>query len=96
MTGQAPAPGRDEIIVAAPDSRTLCHSRDHTRLGCLAEVVVTFGEMGTTAWDKDALWPDSWGRSYPMCGECFDTTRQIAQHARPGLVITDTTRAPAR
>jgi hypothetical protein len=95
MTSQVPAPGRDQIIVTAPASRTLCHSRQHTRLGVLAAVVVTFGELGTNTWDKDALWPGTWGRSYAMCGECWDTTRQVAQHARPGLAVTDTTRAPA-
>jgi hypothetical protein len=76
VTDPASAPGRDEIIVTTPAGRTLCHSREHTRLGCLAEVVVTFGELGTGAWGKDALWPDSWGRSYVMCGECCCATRR--------------------
>ena len=92
---QPPAPGHDEIIVTAPGDRTPCHSREHARLGVLAEVTVTFGELGTR-WQRDALWQDSWRRSYAMCGECWDTTRQVAQSARPGLVITDTTRTPAR
>lgn len=70
----------------------MCHALSHARLGVLAEVVVTFGELGTR-WQRDALWQDSWGRSYPMCGECWDTTRQIAQHARPGLVISTTPQA---
>ena len=94
MPEQAAAPGHDEIVVTAPAARTVCHSRQHARLGVLAEVVVTFGELGTK-WQREALWQDTWGLSYPMCGECFDTTREIAQSARPGLVITDTTRAPA-
>jgi hypothetical protein len=81
------APGLDEIAVAAPPGRCLCNSREHARLGCLAEVVVTFGELGTR-WHPDALWQDCWGRSYPLCAECWDTVRQIAANRRPGLVIT--------
>jgi hypothetical protein len=92
---QPPAAGRDEIVVAAPDGRQVCHSRGHARLGVLAEVVVTFGELGTAAWDKDALWPDSWGRSYAMCPECWDLTRQVAQRHRPGLLVIAGT-GPAR
>jgi hypothetical protein len=30
-----------------------------------------------------------------MCGLCWDVTRQVAQARRPGLISTDTTRAPA-
>jgi hypothetical protein len=93
--GQPPAPGHDEIIVTAPPARTVCHGREHARLGVLAEVVVTFGELGTAAWGKDALWPGCWGRSYPMCPECWQTTRQVAQARRPALVITGTTAAHA-
>ena len=77
-------------MVAAAVARTVCHAREHARLGVLAEVMVTFGELGTR-WQRDALWQDSWGRSYAMCPECWGTTRQVAQNARPGLVITGTT-----
>jgi hypothetical protein len=92
---QPPAPGHDQIIVAAAAEHTVCHARGHARLGVLAEVVVTFGDLGTR-WQRDALWQDSWGHSYAMCPECWATTRQVAQACRPGLVITGTTRAPAR
>ena len=51
---QPPAPGHDEIIVTAPDGRQVCHSRGHARLGVLAEVVVTFGELGTR-WQPGAV-----------------------------------------
>ena len=91
MADQAPAPGHDEIVVAAPAGDRLCNTLQHARQGCLAEVIVTFGELGTR-WRRDALWQDSWGRSYPMCAECWDTTRRIARQARPGLVVTDATR----
>ena len=80
--------------MTAPADRTLCHSQEHTRLGVLAEVVVTFGELGVR-WQRDALWQDAWGRSFAMCGECWDTTRQIAQGVRPGLVITEPARPVA-
>lgn len=95
MTDSPPAAGHDEIIVTAPRERTVCHAREHARLGVLAEVVVTFGELGTAAWDKDAVWPGCWGRSYAMCGECWQAARQVAQARRPALVITGTTTAPA-
>jgi hypothetical protein len=39
--------------------------------------------------------PAAGDRSYPMCGLCWDVTRQVAQARRPGLISTDTTRAPA-
>ncbi len=44
---QPSAPGHDQIMVAAVAERTVCHARGHARLGVLAEVVVTFGELGT-------------------------------------------------
>ena len=94
MTDSPPAPGHDEIIVTSPDGRQVCHSRGHARLGVLAEVVVTFGELGTHG-QPDAAFQDWWGRSYPMCGECFQAVREVAQACRPALVITGTTRAPA-
>jgi hypothetical protein len=84
---QPPAPGHDEILVAAATGRTVCHARGHARLGVLAEVVVTFGELGTR-WHRDAIWQDSWGRSFAMCPECWATTRQVAQARRPSLIIT--------
>ncbi len=93
--GQPPAPGHDQIMVAAAAGRTVCHARGHARLGVLAEVVVTFGELGTR-WQPGALWQDSWGQSYTMCPECWATTRQVAEACRPGLVITGTTHAPRR
>jgi len=88
-----PAPGHDEIIVAAPDGRTVCQARGHARLGVLAEVVVTFGELGTR-WQPDAVFSDCWGGSYAMCAECWQAAREVAQARRPALVITATT-APA-
>ena len=95
MGDRRPAPGLDEIVVTAPPGRCLCNSREHARLGCLAEVVVTFGQLGTR-WHRDALWQDSWGRSYPMCRECWDTIRQIAASRRPALVITEAAAPPPR
>jgi len=95
MTDQPPAPGPDEIVVAAPPGRCLCNSREHTRLGCLADVIVTFGQLGTR-FQPDALWPECWGRSYPLCAECWDTVRQIAHNRRPALTITQATSPPSR
>ena len=78
--------------MAAPDGRQVCHSRGHTRLGVLAEVVVTFGDLGIR-WQPDAVFPDCWGRSYAMCGEYWQAAREVAQARRPALVITGTTPA---
>lgn len=91
---QPPAPGHDEIIVTAPGGRTVCHARGHARLGVLAEVVVTFGDLGTR-WQPGAVFQDCWGHSYPMCGECWQAAREVAQARRPALVITGTT-TPAK
>jgi hypothetical protein len=88
--GQPPAPGQDEIIVAAPDGRQVCHSRGHARLGVLADVIVTFGELGTR-WQPDAVFQDCWGRTYPMCTECWQAVREVAQARRPALAITGPT-----
>jgi len=93
MTEQQAVPGRDEIAVAAPRDRPSCHSLTCRNQGRLAEVIVTFGQWGT-AW-PDALWLDCWGPSYPMCGQCWEATRQLALATRPGLVICDTTSPPA-
>jgi Golgi phosphoprotein 3 (GPP34) len=82
------APGCDEIAVATPPGRYLCFSLAHQRQGQLAEVLVTFGQLGSR-WQPDALWQDCWNRTYPMCVPCWDTTRRTAQQRRPGLVIHD-------
>jgi hypothetical protein len=91
---QPPAPRHDEIILTAPAARTVCDSRGHARLGVLAGVMVTFGELGTH-WQPDAVFQDCWGRSYPMCQECWQAVREVAQARRPHLVITGATTAPA-
>ena len=91
MTGQPPAPGRDEITVTAPAGRVVCNTLQHARLGVLADVVVTFGELGTEKWHRDSVWPGCWGQSYPLCSECRDITVQVAKGRRSSLVITDTT-----
>jgi len=88
VTDNPPTPGHDQITVTTPAARSMCNTREHTRLGVLADVVVTFGTLGTAACNNDALRPETWGRSYPMCAECWEATRQVAQRHRPGLVIT--------
>ena len=76
-----------------PGEGELCHALTCRRAVMAALVVVTFGALGTR-W-PDALWPGSWHQSYPMCAQCWQTTRQVAQHARPALVICDATSPPA-
>jgi hypothetical protein len=93
MTEPQAVPGLDEITVATPEGRPLCHSLACRNQGRPAEVIVTFGQLGTF-W-RDALWLDCWGRAYPMCGPCWDRTRQVAQQARPALAIREAASAPA-
>ena len=59
-----------------------------------AQVTVPLGQMGTPGQHRQAVWMEAWGKSYPMCGPCWEATRQVARPAaRP--VITGTTCAPA-
>lgn len=90
----APRPGRDEITLTAPDRQQLCHDRQHSKASRAAAVIVTFGKLadpGSGSYSPDALWPQSWGLSFPMCGPCWDTARQVAERARPDLIIRDMT-----
>ena len=84
-------PGRDQIVLTVPDSGTLCHSLGCRRAGRPAQVIATFGVLndpGAAYHDRAALWREQWGRSYPMCGTCWEQTRQVAATYRPGLVVT--------
>jgi hypothetical protein len=94
MPARIPSPGHDEIALTPPAGQQLCSSREHTRLGRPAEVVAVFGELGIR-WHSDALWQDLWGRSFPLCGVCWQITLQLAESRRPGLVVTGASR-PAR
>ena len=89
----ASRPGHDEITLAVAEGRHLCNDRQHRTLGKLADVVVIFGQFGIPGTPRDAFWPECWGHSYPMCAPCWENTRQVAQKARPNLVIRDTTEA---
>jgi hypothetical protein len=94
----AVAPGRDEIIVTAPDGDTLCNSLGCARAGRAAEVVATFGTLndaGAGYHDRGALWREMWGHCYPLCGTCWEQTRQVAVKYRPGLVVIDARSAAA-
>ena len=84
-------PGPNEITLAIPGGRHLCSDRAHRNAGRLADVIVSFGRLGTPGPPRVAFWPGCWGRSYPMCSACWEATRQIALKARPHLVIRDTT-----
>ena len=88
----SPAPGHDEITLALPGGRHLCSDRAHRNAGRLADVIVSFGQLGVPGTPRQAFWPEVWRRSYPMCAGCWETTRQIAGKARPHLVIRGTTR----
>jgi hypothetical protein len=83
-----PAPGPDEIAVAAAGGRALCHHRQHQAEGTPAEVLVTFGQLGTLY--VDALWQEVWGRTVPMCAVCWQITCTVATARRPHLSVRDT------
>jgi hypothetical protein len=55
---------------------------------------VTLGQMGAPGQHREAVWMEAWGRSYPMCGPCWQATRHVAQARRPALVITWLVLAP--
>jgi hypothetical protein len=83
--GRIPGPG--EITVAAPLGRPLCTTLAHRQAHTRAAVVALFGPPAGQA----ALFPGCWGRSYPLCRECWHDTRRLALLHHPGLVIHDTT-----
>ena len=86
-------PGHNQITLTAPEGQHLCNDRQHRNLGRLAEVIVTFGQLGIPGTPREAFWPECWGRSYPMCGPCWKATRETAQQARPHLAIQDATQS---
>jgi hypothetical protein len=90
----AAAPGHDEVVLTAPHGAGLCHSRGCAEAGRAAEVVVTFGTLndpGASQYARGALWRECWHQPVPMCGGCWDSSRQVAVKYRPGLVVIDAT-----
>jgi len=88
--GQPLRPGPDEITLSAPAPGEVCSALEHRRAGRPAQVVVTLGQMGTPDQYRETLWLEAWGKPCPMCGSCWQATRQVAQARRPGLIIADT------
>jgi hypothetical protein len=90
----ATRPGRDEVLLCAPDSGQLCTSLACARAGRAADVNVTYGMLndpGASLYARGALWRECWGRSYLLCGACWDQSRQVAARYRPALVVIDIT-----
>jgi hypothetical protein len=83
--GRLPGPG--EITVATPLGRPLCTTLEHRRALWRADVVVLFGPLASWA----ALFPGCWGRSYPLCAQCWQDTRRLAVQHHPAVVIHDVT-----
>lgn len=102
MTGTRPAPalacraapavpgmpGPDEITLSLPRGHRLCHGSEHQAVGALAEVLVTFGQLGTG--QPGELWPEVWGRTFALCAACWQITGTVATARRPCLIICDT------
>jgi len=95
VAAEAPArPGHDQIVLTTPDGAVLCNSLACARAGRAAELIVTYGVLndpGASYHDRGALWRESWGRSYPLCGACWEYARQVAIRYRPGLTVIDHT-----
>jgi hypothetical protein len=90
----AARPSRDEVMLSAPDRGQLCNSLGCARAGRAAEVIVTYGVLndpGASPHTRGALWRECWGRSYPLCGACWEHCRQVVVRHRAALVVTDTT-----
>jgi len=89
-----PRPGHDQIVLTTPRPGLLCNSLACARAGRSAEVIATYGilnDSGASLYSCGALWRECWGRSYPLCGACWEHSRQVAIRYRPALVITGTT-----
>ena len=90
-----PVPGYDEIVLTAPEAGQLCNSLGCKEAGRLAVVVVNYGVLndpGAGYHDRQALWRECWGQSYPECRECWDKAHQVALKYRPGLVVSNVVR----
>jgi hypothetical protein len=89
-----PRPGRDEVVLTDPDGVTACNRLGCARAGTLAEVIVTYGVLNDPDagyYHSGALWRESWHKPVPMCGGCWQSSRQVAEKRRPALVVIDTT-----
>jgi hypothetical protein len=95
VVAPAPAwPGHDEVILTTADGARLCNSRACAQAGRAAAVIVTYGVLndpGAGYHSREALWRESWHQPIPMCGACWDSSRQVAARYRPGLVVIDAT-----
>jgi hypothetical protein len=87
-------PGHGEALLTAPDGGSLCNSLRCARAGTIAEVIVTYGVLndpGAGYYDRRALWKEMWHKPVPMCGACWQSSRQVAARYRPDLVVIDAT-----
>ena len=86
--------GHDQVVLTRPDGARLCHSLGCARAGRAAEVVVTYGilnDPGASLYANAALWLECWGRSYPLCGACWEQSRQVVVKHRPALLVIEAT-----
>jgi hypothetical protein len=87
-------PGCDEVTLTTADGARLCHSRACAQAGRAAEVIVTYGvlnDSGASQYARTAMWREVWHTPIPMCGGCWDSSRQVAVKYRPRLVVIDAT-----
>jgi hypothetical protein len=82
-------PGTDEIAISMPLGNRHCACLDHGIVGTQARVVVRFGPLSPRG--RTVLFAGCARRSYPLCAECWDATRQLAHTHHISLIIPATT-----
>ena len=53
---------------------------------------MTYGVLndpGASLYSREALWREARHKPVPMCGACWESSRQVAVRYRPGLVVID-------
>jgi hypothetical protein len=83
-----PTPGTDEIIVSPPWGQRRCTRVEHNLAGVPAQVIVTFGPLGDAG--RAVLFPYCSRRSFALCAECWQATRDLAGTVWAGLTLTGT------
>jgi hypothetical protein len=66
-----------------------CAYLDHSITGTPAHVVVRFGPLSPHG--RTVLFAGCARRSYPLCADCWEATRQLAHNLHISLIIPENT-----
>jgi hypothetical protein len=80
-----PRPGTDETAVSMPHGYRRCANLDHGIAGTPAHVVVKFGPLSPHG--RTVLFAGCARRSYPLCADCWEATRLLADNHHISLII---------